>query len=365
MELAEICRKALGEGASDIHLKADKPPVIRVNGRLRPLAGAAKLSGQDVGKLAWSVLNPAQRERFKSNSDLDIAWTSPQGNRFRINVFKQRQHVGLALRAIPAVIPELCDLHLPAVLNRIALAPRGLVLLTGVTGSGKSTTLAAMVQEINHNLPHHILTIEDPIEFRFKDDLCLINQREIGDDSASFSVALRSALRQDPDVILISEIRDAETMRTALSAAETGHLVMASLHALNAQEAITRVLDFFDEAHQQSVRNMLASSLKAIISQRLVPAKAGGRLAAVEVMVNAGAITECIGREERSKEITDLLASGSAQYGTQTFDQSLYWHYKDDLISAQDAQRFANNPEDLALRISGISTCDWNRPPNP
>jgi twitching motility protein PilT len=362
MDLPAICKAALAEGASDIHLKSDRPPIIRVNGKLGPLPGAAVLTGEQVGRLAWSVLTAPQRDRFKSTMDLDLGWAVPGIGRFRINIYKQRQQVGMALRAIPNRVPELEELNLPAVLKRLALTPRGLVLLTGVTGSGKSTTLAAMVQEINRNLPHHVLTIEDPIEFQFEDDMALINQREIGADSAGFSSALRSALRQDPDVILVSEIRDRETMEIALAAAETGHLVMASLHALNAQEAITRIVDFFGDGHQQSIRHILAGSLRAVISQRLVPTVAGGRVAAVEVLINAGAVTECITREARGREITDLLAGGTAQYGTQTFDQSLYWHHQDGTISEREAHRFANNPEDLALRMSGISTSDWVRP---
>jgi twitching motility protein PilT len=362
MDLAQICKAATELGASDIHLKSGKPPLIRIDGLLRPLPNTTVLTSEAVGKLAWGLLNPTQRERFKKSPDIDIGYAVSGSGRFRVNVYRQRQQIGLALRAIPNRVPTLGELELPRALRRIALEPRGLVLLTGVTGSGKSTTMAAMIEEINTELPHHILTIEDPIEFYFEDKQALINQREIGSDSQDFPKAMRAALRQDPDVIMVSEIRDKLTMEIALSAAETGHLVLGSLHSLNAGEAITRIVDFFDLGHQQPIRHLLAGSLGAIVSQRLVPGIKGGRVAAVEIMMNTGALTDCITRPERTREIPDLLAKGTSQYGTQTFDQSLFWAWEDGLISEENACRYATNTEDLALRISGISTGEWVRP---
>jgi len=312
--------------------------------------------------MAFDLLSPTQRQTFKEELEVDLSIALQGIGRFRVNVFKQRQQVGIALRVIPHEIPTLASLGLPKVLSTLAKEQRGLILLTGVTGSGKSTTLAAMVEEINRCESKHIITIEAPIEFSFTDKNCLISQREIGVDSHSFSSALRAALRQDPDVILVSEIRDKKTMETALSAAETGHLVMASLHSLNAQEAVTRIVDFFEVHHQQALRHLLAGTLSAIVSQRLVPKTNGGRVAAVEVMLNRGAVSECIESADRIKEIPDFLTRGTAQYGTQSFDQSLYWHCKDGLISEENALLFADQPEDLKLRFAGIAGDDWNPP---
>jgi twitching motility protein PilT len=293
---------------------------------------------------------------------VDLSIALPKIGRFRVNVFKQRQQVAIALRVIPREMPSISSLGLPIVLSKLAHAQRGLILLTGVTGSGKSTTLAAMVEEINQSAAKHIITIEDPIEFSFSDSKGLISQREIGVDCHSFSNALRAALRQDPDVILISEIRDKETMEIALSAAETGHLVMASLHSINASEAITRIVDFYEIHHQQAVRHLLSGTLTAIVSQRLVPLKKGGRIAAVEVMLNRGAVSECIENAARTKEIHDFLTTGTAQYGTQSFDQALFWHHQDGLISEENALLFSDSPEDLKLRFAGIAGEDWSRP---
>jgi twitching motility protein PilT len=362
MNLNDICQSALRQGASDIHLKGGRPPLVRVDGRLIPLIGAKELSGTVVGQLAFDILSPIQREQFKKDLEIDLSIALQSLGRFRVNIFKQRQQVGIALRVIPDTIPSIASMNLPPVLAKLASEERGLILLTGVTGSGKSTTLAAMVEEINTTTAKHIITIEDPIEFSFKDKLSMFSQREIGVDSRSFAAALRAAMRQDPDVILVSEIRDKETMEIALSAAETGHLVLASLHALNAPEAITRVVDFFDAQHGQAVRHMLSGTLKAIISQRLVPQQPSGRVAALEVMVNRGAVTECIQQASRTKEIPDFLIQGTAQYGTQTFDQALFWLHEDEAISKEDALRFSDHPEDLEMRFAGISADEWKRP---
>lgn len=363
MSLASLCQACLAQGASDIHLKAGRSPVLRVNGALRELEGTAKLTPAEVGQIAFDILSEDQREAFKNNLDIDLAITLSGVGRFRVNIFRQRQQIGIALRVIPRETPSIARLALPQALLDLSRSQRGLILLTGITGSGKSTTLAAMIEEINRSQPKHIVTIEDPIEFNFQDKQSLISQREVGADALSFSSALRSALRQDPDVILVSEIRDKETMEIALSAAETGHLVLASLHSLNAPEAITRIVDFFDLHHQQAIRHLLANSLQAIISQRLVPLKdEDGRIAAVEVMINRGAVSECIENHARLKEIPDFLAAGTAQYGSQSFDQSLFWHHQDGLITEEQALLFADNPSDLKLRLAGISSTEWTRP---
>ncbi len=362
MDLNAIAKWAIKNGASDIHIKVGTPPKVRIDGVIQAIPKAPNVTQELAGQMAWSIMSPSQRERFKATCDLDMAWADPKLGRFRVNVFRQRTHIGMVLRVIPNRVFTIEELKLPDIIRDMALESRGLILVTGITGSGKSTTLAAMIEEINRTRPHHILTIEDPIEFTFEDRCAVINQREVGQDSHSFQTALRAGLRQDPDVILVGELRDRETMEIALSAAETGHLVLGTLHTLNAPQAISRIVDFFEPGHQGVVRYQLSCSLVGIVSQRLVPQKSSGRIAAVEVMVNRGAVSECITDPGRVREITDLLSRGSAQYGTQTFDQSLYWHHADGLITQEDALGYASNPEDLTLRMSGISSEDWNRP---
>jgi len=362
MDIDAICRAALSAGASDIHIKAGLPPMVRIDGEIRRIPRAPVLTNEHVGKMAWAIMKPPQRERFRTHPDVDMAHAVANGGRFRVNVFRQRGQIGMVLRAIPDKVKTIDEMGLPGVLKLFANEQRGMVLLTGATGSGKSTTLAAIIEEINRNHAHHILTIEDPIEFSFTDQRSVVNQREIGADSASFHDALRAALRQDPDVILVGELRDKETMEIAMTAAETGHLVLGTLHTINAPEAIQRIVNFFEPHHQNSIRQMLGAVIVSIISQRLVPKKGGGRVAAVEIMRNAGAVGECIVDATRVKEIPDLLAKGTGQYGSQTFDQSLFWHYQDGLIEMDELMRFASNPDDLQLRLSGIASDEWLKP---
>jgi twitching motility protein PilT len=339
MDITEICRTAVRKGASDIHLKVGLPPMFRVSGALQPMAGAQRLTQEVLGKAAWAMMTPAQRERFKADNDLDLAYQVTGVGRFRVNVFRQRQAIGLVLRTIPTDVKTIDELGLPQVLKKVAMEPRGLVIVTGTTGSGKSTTLAAIIEEINRSLPHHILTIEDPIEFTFRDRRSVVNQREVGVDSMNFAAALRAALRQDPDVILVGELRDRETVEIALQAAETGHLVLGTLHTLDAPESINRMMGFFEPHHQQHVRYQLASVLRAVLSQRLIPTKTGGRAAAVELMLNTGTISECIADPTRIKEIPDHIAKGRKVYGSQTFDQAVYGILKAGHITEEAALR--------------------------
>ena len=281
MELTAYCKAAVDCGASDLHLKADMPPMVRVSGAMRPLGDMAPIPAERLAKLAWNIMTPSQREHFKATFDLDMSWQVEQVGRFRVNVFRQRHSLGMVMRVIPSQVQTIDELGLPNIIESIAREPRGMVLVTGTTGSGKSTTLAAMVEEINRNYHHHIVTIEDPIEFVFTDRKSLINQREVGSDTLNFSNALRAGLRQDPDVILVGELRDLETVQIALNAAETGHLVLSTLHTLDAAETINRIVSFFEPHHHKQIRVQLASVLRATLSQRLVPTKTGGRAAAI------------------------------------------------------------------------------------
>jgi twitching motility protein PilT len=360
MELQEICRVAMRRGASDIHMKVGLPPMVRVHGTLTALPSAPRMTQEVLGKMAWAMMSSVQRDRFKADNELDMAWEVKGLGRFRVNVFRQRRHIGMVLRTIPSDVKTIDDLNLPEVLKEISLRKRGLILVTGATGSGKSTTLAAMIEEVNRSLAHHILTIEDPIEFTFRDRRSVINQREVGVDSRDFKSALRAALRQDPDVILVGELRDQETVEIALEAAETGHLVMGTLHTIDAPETVNRLLGFFAPHHQQQIRYQLASVLQGVLSQRLIKTKTGGRAAAVEIMLNTGAITECIVEPGRSREIHDHMAKGHKAYGTQTFDQAVYRLLKAGVIEEAEALKSVNNPDELALRLRGIGDDSWD-----
>ncbi len=356
MELNEILQIALRGAASDIHLKAGLPPMFRVNGSLVPLKDGKRLPPEEVARMAFGILNEFQKDKFKTTNEVDLAYGVPGLGRFRVNVFQQRGTIGAVLRVIPIKILTIRELLLPPVLEQISLDQRGLILVTGTTGSGKSTTLAAMIDHINANETNHIMTIEDPIEFLIRDKRSLVNQREVGVDTMSFSQALKSALRQDPDVILVGEMRDLETIETALTAAETGHLVMSTLHTLDATETINRIISAFPPYQQKQVRLQLASVLKAVISQRLVPKNDGkGRVAAVEILKTTARVRELIEDKDRTKEIPDAIAQGHQTYGMQTFDQSLMSLVKNGLVGYEEARRQATNPDDFALRFSGVS----------
>ena len=356
MELNEVLQVALRAGASDIHLKAGLPPMFRVDGALVPLKDARRLPPEEISRMAFGIMNDYQKEKFKQTNEVDLAYGVPGLGRFRVNVFQQRGTLGVVLRVIPFKIQTIEQLMLPKVLEKIAAEQRGLVLVTGTTGSGKSTTLAAMIDQINATETCHIMTIEDPIEFLIRDKRSIVNQREVGVDTMSFGQALKSALRQDPDVILVGEMRDLETIETALTAAETGHLVMSTLHTLDATETINRIISAFPPYQQKQVRLQLGSVLRSVISQRLVPrADAKGRVPAIEVLLSTARVRELIEDKDRTKEIPEAIAQGNVTYGMQTFDQSLMWLLKSNVISYEEALRQATNPDDFALRVSGVS----------
>lgn len=356
MELNDILSIALRGGASDIHLKAGLPPMFRVDGSLVPLRDAPRLPPEEISRMALSIMNAGQKETFRKESEIDLAYGVPGLGRFRVNVFHQRGTVGIVLRVIPIKIKTIEELNLPRILEKIAMEHRGLILVTGTTGSGKSTSLAAMIDHINSNRTCHIITVEDPIEFLIRDKRSIINQREVGVDTISFSRALRSALREDPDVILVGEMRDLETIEIALTAAETGHLVLSTLHTLDATETISRIVSAFPPYQQKQVRLQLGAILKAVISQRLVPRADGrGRVAALEVLVATGRVREMVEDKDRTKELHDAIASGHQTYGMQSFDQSLMFLLRQGLITYDEALRQTTNPDDFALRVSGIS----------
>jgi twitching motility protein PilT len=356
MDLNEILQIAVRGNASDIHLKAGLPPMFRVDGALVPLKQGQRLLPDQIQTIAHTVMNPGQRERFERFREVDLAYGVPGVGRFRVNVFLQRGTVGVVFRVIPFQVRTIDQLNLPKVVETIAMEPRGLVLVTGTTGSGKSTTLAAMIDHINTNRTCHIVTIEDPIEFLIRDKRSIVNQREIGVDTTGFAEALRAALRQDPDVILVGEMRDFETIETALTAAETGHLVLSTLHTIDATETITRIISVFPPHQQQQVRLQLMGIIKGIISQRLVPRADGkGRVPALEVLVSTARIRECVSEKERTREIPDAIAKGYTTYGMQTFDQSLMSLVKRGLVTYEECLRHVSNPDDFALRFKGVA----------
>lgn len=357
MHLNELLKIAIDRKASDLHLKVGSHPVIRVSGKLIPLTEIRRMTQEDTIAMTFGIMSGRQKQKFKDHFEIDIAYSVPGLGRFRVNVFQQRGTVGMVLRVIPAKILTFEDLHLPPVLETISEESRGIILVTGTTGSGKSTTLAGMVDYINTQRTEHIMTIEDPIEFLHRDKKSLVNQREVEVDTKSFASAIRSALRQDPDVILVGEMRDYETIETALTAAETGHLVLSTLHTLDATETVHRIISVFPPHQQKQIRLQLAGVLKAVISMRLIPRADGrSRVPAIEVLRTTGFIRDCIENKEKTKLIRGAIAAGTSQYGMQTFDQSIYSLYKKELITLEEALRRATNPEEFKLKIQGIES---------
>ena len=355
MNINDLLKAAVERKASDLHLKVGSHPVIRIDGKLQPLPELKRLMQEDTIAMAFSIMNARQKQRFKEELEIDIAYSVPGLGRFRCNIFQQRGTVGLVLRVIPARIQTLRELTLPPVLEQICNESSGLVLCTGTTGSGKSTTLAAMIEQINSNRAENIITIEDPIEFLHRDKKSIVNQREVDVDTRGFSTALRSALRQDPDVVLVGEMRDFETIETALLAAETGHLVFSTLHTLDATETINRIISVFPPHHQKQIRIQLSQVLRSVISLRLMPRADGlGRVPAVEVLISTPYIRDCIENKEKTKYIREQIKLGTSQYGMQTFDQSLYVLYRNGLITLDEALRRASNPDEFKLKIQGV-----------
>jgi twitching motility protein PilT len=330
---------------------------MRVRGTLTPASEEKKLDHEDVVAMGAAVMSTTQRQKFKESQEVDLAYSVPGLGRFRCNIFQQRGTVGLVLRVIPMQIRTIDELGLPRVLKTIAEEERGLVLVTGTTGSGKSTTLAAMIDYVNKTRPAHVMTVEDPIEFLHRDNRAMVNQREVAVDTRSFAQALRSALRQDPDVILVGEMRDFETIETGLLAAETGHLVFSTLHTLDATETINRIISVFPPHQQKQIRLQLASVLKAVISQRLMPKLDGkGRVPAVEVLITTPFIRDCIVDKEKTHMINGAIAAGTSQYGMQSFDQSIFGLFEQGLVSLEEALRWASNVDEFKLKVQGIST---------
>ena len=359
LKIDDLLRVATSHNASDLHLKVGAFPVMRIGGELHPVENAPRLKAEDTLDMAFSMMSNKQKQRFKEVSEVDIGYGVSGLGRFRANIFQQRGTVSIVLRVIPDHNKSVAQLGLPPVIDRIAEERRGLILVTGATGSGKSTTLAAMIDCINSTRSGHIVTIEDPIEFLHRDKMSFVTQREVDVDTRSFADALRGALRQDPDVILVGEMRDHETIETALTAAETGHLVLSTLHTLDATETITRIVSSFPSHQQKSVRIQLAGILKAVISMRLVrAAKGAGRVPAIEILVSTAFIRDHIINEEKTYLIREAIAAGTSQYGMQTFDQSLFHLFQSGLITQEEAVHNATNADEFKMRVSGIYSKD-------
>jgi len=350
-EIEQAMRALVERGGSDLHVKVGSPAMARIEGHLGPLFDEPSLQPADTERALEAIASEKTRQEFAEDGEADFAYAIPEVGRFRVNAFRQRGSVSIACRAIPFDVRSAAELGLPETVLRLAEVSRGIVLLTGTTGSGKSTTLAAMIDHINSTRARHIVTLEDPVEYLHRDKQSIVNQREVGADTESFPRAMRRILRQDPDVILIGEMRDEETVRTALSAAETGHLVLSTLHTLDAAETINRILDFFPPHLQQQARVMLSTTLAGVISQRLVPGLDGGRVPVAEILVATGRVKDLILSPEETGKITEAIAEG-AYYGMQTFDQDLLGHVTAGRISEEVAFETASSPHDFKLMLA-------------
>jgi len=360
MNIKKVLEEMIAQGASDLHLKAGLPPVVRIDGKLRHL-NFERPTPKDMEDIANQILTPAQKEKFRRTREVDFAFGVSGLARFRANFYVQRGSIAMVFRHVPVEIKSIDELRLPPILKDLALKPRGLIFVTGTVGSGKSTTLAAMVNEINKTSNKNIITIEDPIEFLHHDEKSIINQREIGSDTSSFHEALRHILRQDPDVILIGEIRDSLTMEIALMAADTGHLVLSTLHTIDATQTINRVISFFPPHQHQEIRYLLSATLQAVVAQRLIPIKEGkGRVPAVEVMIVTSTIKDYIIDPEKTSLIQQAIKEGVSSHGMQSFDQSLMKLYTDGLISMEEALKNSSNPHEFSLRLKGIQAASDN-----
>ena len=355
MDFDKLLTTAVERGASDLHLKPNAHPILRIHGTLETQDDLDLLTSDYMDDIAHKLLGERRYKELRDGKEMDFAHLVPGGGRYRVNMFLAKGEIRMVLRAIPTKIPRFEELNLPTVLEKLAMERRGMILVTGITGSGKSTTLAAMVDFMNRSRNDHIITIEDPIEFAHEDKKCVISQREMGYDSLSFATALRAALRQDPDIILVGEMRDAETMEVALHAAETGHLVLSTLHTLNATETVNRIISTFPPHQEDQIREQLAAVMQGIVSQRLIVRADGkGRVPAVEVMVGTGLIRDCIREAEKTTQIPAVMAAGASQYGMQTFDQSLLQLYREEMVTYETARDAATNPDDFDLKVKGI-----------
>ena len=356
MTFDELINTAASKGASDIHLRAGHAPRVRIHGELHSWTAVAALTAKHMDAIADRLLPPIHKERLQTKLEVDVAWQAPGVGRIRASVFRQRGTTAVSMRLIPDVIPDLETLGLPPSVIKLGTESRGLVLVTGVTGSGKSTTLAALIDLINRTRPLHVLTIEDPIEFVHRDQRAVVTQREIGFDTPSYASGLRAALRQDPDVILIGEMRDPETIETALVAAETGHLVFSTLHTLDATETINRIVSAFPPHQQEQIRIQLSKVLRAAVSQRLLPRADGqGRALAAEVLISTPYIRGCIEDVEKTSLIADAIVEGVSEYGMQSFDQAIFELCKDDRVTIEEAERYVTNVEEFRMRLRGIT----------
>jgi len=362
-EIDGLLKLMTDRGSSDLHVKVGSPPAVRLNGRLVLLGEMPPLSAEQTAQLAEGMMDEHQKASFEGHREVDFAYSLAGVGRFRVNVFHQRGSIGMTLRRVTTDRASIEDLGLPPVIRRLSDEPRGLVLVTGTAGSGKTTTLAAMIDHINCTREGHIVTIEDPIEVLHQDKKCIVNQREIGIDTDSYADALRHVVRQDPDVILIGEMRDHETVAAALTAAEIGNLVFSTLHTIDASETINRVIDFFPPYQQKQVRLMLASTLKGVVSLRLIPSINGGLVPAVEVLVTTGTIREYITDPEKTYLIRDAMEEGE-YYGMQTFDQSLLRLYQDRRVTLDDAIAMAHNAHDFKIKVRQLAV-DPHTPAEP
>ena len=354
MTLKQMLEEMLSSRASDLHLRVGVKPYLRTDGVLRSIADEP-ITPQSMEEIMKQILTEEQEKRFSQRNELDLALSVSKMGRFRINFYRQRGTVGVAIRSVNTIIPSFEELNLPPVLKKLAENRRGLIILTGTTGSGKSTTLATMIDHINSTRGENILTVEDPIEYIHRNKKSIVAQREVGGDTESFVTALRHALRQDPDVILVGEIRDLETMSIALTAADTGHLVLTTLHTLNSVETVNRIISFFPPHQHQQIRLLLSATLKGIVCQRLLPrCDCPGRVPAVEALVGTGLVREYLVDPMKTPLIVELIESGAVQYGMQSFDQSIMNIYKKGMISYEEALTQASNADDFELRVKGI-----------
>ncbi len=356
MELAQVLKEGMNRGASDFHLKPKQVPVLRVQGKLAPIEGWPPVEPKDLDQMAQSMMSPAQRDRFEREGGVDVQYSVAGVGRFRASVCKARGSTSIALRVVPYELPTFEELNLPPVVGKLAMEPRGLLLVTGPAGSGKTTTLASMINHMNQQRNDHIVTIEDPIEYLHQDRSCIITQREVGTDTPSFADALRICLRQDPDVIMVGEMRDVETIRTVLTLAETGHLVMSTLHTITAAETVNRIIAEFPGQHERQIRGQLAQVLRGILSQRLIErADGSGLLPAVEVLVNTTTIQRCIEDPARTGQIPQAIAEGKDMYGMQTFDQCVLAFYQKGMIKYEEALRASSSPQDFEVEVQRLS----------